>query len=130
MTPAQSLKELIEKRKALPDGTAVQMDKVRNYVRILNNATCDLTFLADVGYEDTDNRAVFIAKAANWTRTHGPALLAEIERYRKALDDMAQQKLTTEVGDQDAENPDYEGAYDTFIYRARAALNPPNAEDV
>lgn len=56
------------------------------------------------------------------------ALVAERDRLREALADIAHQKKSTEFGDtQGYMDADFEGGYDECVTRARAALEANNA---
>src|SRR6185312_7714051 len=54
---------------------------------------------------------------------------AQIARLREALEDISKQKLTEEIDADDARWGDYEGAYNTIIGVARAALSDTEARD-
>lgn len=53
------------------------------------------------------------------------ALRAENERLRVALEDIAKQMINAEMDEQQHRYADYEGAYETMIKIARAALSEP-----
>lgn len=57
------------------------------------------------------------------------SLKAENERLRKLVTDFSKQHLTAEMKPEDIFSADFEGAYDVFITKSRAALNVEASND-